>query len=236
MVEINIRVINLDEIHYINQIQVVYENSFASGTIEDSWEEILEDFEYGREIHKLPSNKGLKFYLIGAILHKKVVGFTFLKFYHEFSYVNYLAVDKKFQNRSITTGLCDKIIELSLKDAEEYQTSEPIIFGEARKPELARDEEERLGFLRVYKVWQHIGLHLLDCDYFAPDKSNNIRPMRLMIYPLARQEFISSEILIRRVKILYEQEYDLPPEKVEIYLSMLRESIKGREKIFGLPT
>lgn len=229
------REIKSDEMYLFEQIRPIHEYSFESGIIEDSWDDLVHDFNEWQITRDLPSSKRFRKYVIGAILGEKLVGFTNVKFFHDFSYVNYLAVAKNFRNRSITTGLCQKIIEISLKDAGEFHVTEPIIFGEARKPELARNEKERRAFLRVNKIWQHIGLHLLDVEYFAPDKSREVRQLRLMIYPLAQQEYISSNILLRRLKLLYELEYHLHPFEMKLYLDLIKKSIKGRKKIYGIP-
>lgn len=238
MNEIQYREISFQDKQLIKGVQKIYETSFR-GEVRVPWDYLLCEFEGARIRDKLKRWKNERYHLFGGLEEDKLVAFFISKYFFEFSYSTYMAVDLSYRNRDIGTQMGWKLIEIAKADADEFQIKDSVLLFEVEKPEYASNDsvkvelEERIQFYKT--KFEAI---YLDIQYIQPLPMEDGIEMYLAMVPLSNKNFIESDRLLNYIKIIYELEYHLTPQKNASKLGrnmkIIRDSIKNRKKIFGI--
>ena len=216
---------------YRDQMKIIWEHSVKKG-IDDLWENLLTDFEEGKEVTKLPRHIKWKYHLIIALRHGEVLGFAISKFYEDFTYISYVLANEKYRRRGVAGNFIVKLTELARKDANEYNISNSVIYGEMTIPERTRNENERVIAIRAMDSLLRNGWYMFDVGYFMPNKHGSPTAQILGISPIDNQEFIETEKLIQDIKYIYTKEYELPPEEVLRYVQNVQTTIGEQKKLY----
>jgi len=226
MENIQIEEINSITDSFLNQIKIVYESSFR---IDERvpWE--LLEYELKK---KRRQSEGIQ-HLFSIYNENEIVGFGISIFYWEFTYPAYIAIEKNYRNKGIGSQLVMKIKDIAFNDAEEYKVS-PLILFEVEKPELAQNSDEEKEIFNRIKFYQKFNATFLDVEYIEPPLLGKELPMYLAMISSPEINYVNSDSLIQYVKVIYKQEYYLPPKTQEKYLKELINSIDNREIIYGI--
>jgi GNAT superfamily N-acetyltransferase len=215
---------------HFERIQTLFADAFPGGCI-------LLELEIARVRQKLRKKMNEKFHLIGAIKGDELVGFGFMKFLREFSYVRYEVVNKNYRGQGIGTLMIEKINQLAKSDTESVHIPEAVVLFEVEK--IAFDEATKLRINQNVKLYSKLNAKQLNIEYLMPVLKGWPTPHDLWIVSLSGKDSISSSKLLHYINLLYQLEYSLKPNSttgaLERYLKIVSESINGREKISRLP-
>lgn len=238
MNEIQFIEISFQNKQLIEGVRRIYETSFR-GEVRVPWDFLLCEFEGARIREKLKRWKNERYHFFGGLEEDKLVAFFISKYFWEFSYSTYMAVDVSYRNRDIGTQMGLKLTEIAKADADEFQIKDSVLLFEIEKPEYAANDavklelEERIQF---YK--KKFGTIFLDVQYLQPLALEDGIEMYLAMYPLSNKNFIESDRLLHYIEIIYQLEYHLSPHqnaaKFGRNMKIIRDSIKNRKKIFGI--
>lgn len=211
---------------FLKRMKAIYESSFR---IDERvpWE--LLEYELKK---KRKESEGIQHIFIIS-KETETIGFGISIFYWEFTYPAYIAIEKKYRNKGIGSQLVMKIKDIAFNDAEEYKVS-PLILFEIEKPELAQNSDEEKEIFNRIKFYQKFNVIFLDVEYIEPPLLGKELPMYLAMISSPEINYINSDSLIQYIKVIYKQEYYLPPKKQENYLEELIKSINSRETICGI--
>jgi hypothetical protein len=221
----------------IDQIRGIYENSFRE-EIRFPWECLFYKIKMEQIRAKIQKRKNEKFHLIGAFKEEKLVAFFILKYFGEFAYCSFLAVDKSCRNQEIGTQTGFKVIETAKADANEFQIIDSVLLFEVEKPENAPNNALQIESERLIKFYvTKLNVLFLDIDYIEPTLIKDGRDLYLAMHSLSARNYIESNQLLRYIQIIYHLEYNLTPQKnaskFHRYMKVITDSIGNRNKIYG---
>jgi len=233
--------ISLKNQQLLDQIQGIYENSFRE-EVRFPWECLLHKFKMDQIRAKMQKRKNEKHHLIGGFKEEKLVAFLILKFFGDFAYSTFMAVDPSCRNREIGTQVGQKAIETANADANELHLRESALFFEVEKPENAPTEALKIASERLIKFYlnkEKGHVVFLDIDYIEPTRIKDGRDMYLAMVPFPDRDYIESNRLLRYIETIYHLEFNLTPQtngsKFQRYMQAITDSIGNRDKIYGIP-
>ncbi len=223
----------------IDQIRGIYENSFRK-EIRFPWECLLYKLKIDQIRKKIQKRKNEKYHLIGALKEDKLVAFFISKYFGEFAYCTFLAVDISCRNQEIGTQVGLKVIETAKADANEFQIMDSVLLFEVEKPDNAPNDAVKIESERLIKFYvKRLNVIFLDIEYIEPTLIKDGRDMYLAMYTCSDRNYIESNRLLRSIKTIYHMEYNLTPQKnaskFQRYLKVITDSIGTRNKIYGIP-
>ena len=223
----------------MDQIRGIYENAFRK-EIRFPWECLLYKIKMGQIRTKIQKRKNEKFHLIGAFKEEKLVAFFILKYFGEFAYCNFMAVDISCRNQEIGTQAGLKVIETVKDDANEFQIPDSVLLFEVDKPDNAPNDAVKIASERLIKFYvKRLNVIFLDIEYIEPTLIKDGRDMYLAMYPLSNRNYIESNRLLHYIQAIYHLEYNLTPQKnaskFQRYMKVITNSIGNRNKIYGIP-
>lgn len=233
--------ISLKNQRLMDQMQAIYEKSFGEDT-GFPWECLLYKLKMDQIKAKIQKRKNEKHHIIGAFQEEKLVAFLILKFFGDFSYASFMAVDPSYRNREIGTQVGQKAIATAAADADEVHLQESALFFEVEKPENAPTEALKMAsekLIRFYLLKEKGHVVFLDIEYIEPTLIKDGRDMYLAMVPFPDREYIESNRLLRYIETIYRLEFNLIPQKHALkfqrYMKVITDSIGNREKISGIP-
>ncbi|MDD1777764.1 MAG: hypothetical protein LUQ65_06295 [Candidatus Helarchaeota archaeon] len=188
---------------------------------------------------KIQKRRNEKYHLIGAFKEENLVAFFILKYFGEFAYCSFLAVDISCRNQEIGTQAGFKVIETVKADANKFQIRDSVLLFEVEKPENAPDDAVKIESERLIKFYvTRLNVLFLDIDYIEPTLIKDGRDVYLAMYSLSDRNYIESDRLLRYIQTIYHLEYNLTPQKnaskFHRYMKVITDSIGIRDKIYGL--
>ncbi|HUY01240.1 MAG TPA: GNAT family N-acetyltransferase [Candidatus Deferrimicrobium sp.] len=224
----------------MNQVREIYENSFSK-EIRFPWEYVLHKIKLEQIREKLHKRINEKYHLIGALLEDKLVAFFISKYFGEFAYCTFMAVDNSYRNQEIGTQVGLKVIETAKADAIEFHIRDSVLLFEIEKPDNAPNDAIKIDSERLIKFYiKKLNIIFLDIQYIEPTPILDGRDMYLAMYPFSKRNYIESDRLLSYIKRIYQLEYHLTPQKntskFERYMKIIHDSVNNRKKIYGINT
>jgi len=225
----------------LDQVGEIYEHSFREEA-RFPWECLLHKFKMDQIRAKIQKRKNEKHHLIGAFKEEKLIAFLILRFFGDFAYSSFMAVDPSCRNREIGTQVGQKAIETAKADAEEFHLRESALFFEVEKPENAPTEALKIASERLIKFYlnkEKGHVVFLDIEYIEPTLIKDGQDMYLAMVPFPDRDYIESNRLLRYIETIYHLEFNLTPQKnaskFHRYMKVITDSIGNRTKIYGIP-